>query len=428
MQAFSSNGIWWLPEAPDTGVHGTLRYSDDEGAELSLFGTLSVPGHGLGGKKIPLILGSVYESPFGRKVTLKDCWVKAANTSIGVPGTSRETYHVNRLFVGDHLGKPEDFFFDELEIVLSGLDAWSWGYTGFDDLQPFSEPHRYGWTVRWLSPEPISGPIPGGVLTLSAGSNASVGRRARSIAEKVTLGVSLNPACSDTDLEANYVYPLQNLMTLATDQPNAVVECRLRRPGSRNDIVALAARVFSDEHKASDLYPHKMIFSLEDVRDRVPDLVSRWLGVSARFKRSLPLYFGIQYKPDTFIDIKFLVVVQSLEAFQRERLAFRNESAPSQGGELLRQLLKEHAAIKPLFGDTGSVVAELVKYRDYVINRDSDLAESPTFGRDVYFMTQKLMFLMKACLLTELGFPVEQQAALFQRNQQYVYLLSPPPG
>src|SRR5262245_45312565 len=135
MQAFNSNGTWWLPETPAETMAGTLRFSEEDGAELSLFGELGVPATHAGEKSLPIILGRVHDSPFGKQMTLQGCWLKAHSRDDLNREKSdyRETYWVKRLFAGAHIGDPEAFSFSSLQLSLSGLNSWAWGLTGLED-------------------------------------------------------------------------------------------------------------------------------------------------------------------------------------------------------------------------------------------------------------------------------------------------------
>ena len=55
--------------------------------------------------------------------------------------------------------------------------------------------------------------------------------------------------------------------------------------------------------------------------------------------------------------------------------------------------------------------------------RTSRLYENPEYAREVYFLTLKLTFLMKACFCHELGFTASEQQAFFRRNQLYLHVL-----
>ena len=61
----------------------------------------------------------------------------------------------------------------------------------------------------------------------------------------------------------------------------------------------------------------------------------------------------------------------------------------------------------------------MVDTRNYQTHHDEDLKERAADGEDLYRLTQKLKMLLEVCLLTEIGFNLEEIKALFLRNSKY---------
>ena len=153
MQAFDCNGIWWLPDNPSEKVAGTLHYSEDTGVALTLSGVIGEIG-GPGKKIIPIVLGVLYDCPLGSDATLRNCWVKTLH--MGSPGFTREDYHVDRLFIGDHLETADAFHFSEVSVSFTGLSSWANGLTGLSKKSTvLPESNSAKFEIRWQAPEPI---------------------------------------------------------------------------------------------------------------------------------------------------------------------------------------------------------------------------------------------------------------------------------
>jgi hypothetical protein len=427
MKTFDCPGIWWLPEDSSKKVAGTLRFSDEKGVDLSLAGVFAESSTTLEKDKIPIVLGQIWDCALGETATLTGCQLRASH--FGSHAIPREEYSAERLFIGSHMETEGDFSFSKLSIQLSGLPSWANTLRGLSIHHiPADEARRRGFEIRWLLPEPVAGRIPGADLTLSVGAKIASDRRQHSIKEEVKFAISCDTPASDHDLNARLVYPLQNFMTFATDTPNAIVDYTVTRHGTRDDVHVLGARVFHDCEAAADLSPFEMLFSLSDVKDRVIDLLASWIDISQRLRDACNLYFRLQYQPDSFIETRLLLVCQFLEVYQRERQpAITDDRGPDDMvfGEQLERLLEEHrTTVGPLFGNEIQVaVAELMKYRNYVICRDFKAGADSDYGAKMFWLTQKLMFLMKACLLAELGINSEEQLKFFEHNGMYVHLL-----
>lgn len=426
MHALHCNGIWWLPDNPSEKVAGTLHSTEGAGIVLSLSGVLGEAG-GPGKKTLPIILGLLYDCSLGSDATLSHCWVKTLH--MGSHGFTREEYRVDRLFIGEHLEREDTLAFSNVSISFSGLSSWAYRLTGLNNKRTlFPDGHSAKFEIWWQAPELIRGEVTGGTLSLRPTAKLSMLQRDWSIKESLHFSIECASPMPDCELNKKYLYPLQNLMTLATDHPNARREVRVRRPGSRTDIHVLGALTFQDDESANDLTPHQMLFLLDDVKDRVIALIDKWFGLSERLCGVCNPYFGILYKPKSYVDTRFLTVYQSLEVYDRLCTGAKIHDTPLGGltnGEYLARLIQDHeSTIASLFGGKiQDAVAELVRYRNFVVHRDSPIGDDPEYGRKLFWLTQRLMFLMKACFLTELGISDEEQLRFFQRNQMYLHIL-----
>jgi hypothetical protein len=422
MQPFESQGYWWLPDRPSERVAGVLKQTE-KGFELSLFGALREESTPFQGRDIPIIHGIAWDCPAGSTITLKDCVLNRFRT--GLAGVSREGYFVRQLFGGAHLGNEGDFKFSELSLSVSGLPAWAESLTGLSSNRiEATATSRGGTVVRWQAPPDITGPVRGGTLTLGVDSTFTMKRHEYTIVETPSLHISTNQPESVQSLHLRYGYPLQNFISFATDHPCAITNYEFGR-GESQRVEFRFARIYANEDAAQDLVPHKMLFTFDDVRGELVDLLRRWLDLSERLRDVVEPYFGIQYRETTFVDLKFLTVFQALELYDRRLGADAqvNDSEVALAKRFGRLLAHHLDAIGPLFGDdVAKAVNEIIQYRNYIVHHDSELGKSPAYSADLYWMTQKLMMVMKACLLSELGMTSKRQAELFARNQLFIHM------
>ncbi len=427
MQEFQCEGIWWLPTAPSDQLVGKLIVSSEFEITLSLAGVFGDQSNIFEKNLIPIVLGIAWDCPLDKLFTLKDC-IKIGH-EISSPGITREKYFCGRLFAGAHIESEDDFSFSRATVQFSGLPSWAEGLTGLAERHVFpGEGQQNELEIQWVSTESLGGKIPGGQVLLRVGAKISGSQRKRCIEEFVQFDINCEQPISAEELHKRYIYSLQNFMTLATDHPNALVDFYVNTPNNRNPIKVLAAQTYYDK-SATDLFSYKMLFTLADIRERAVELIARWIELSDRLRDVLSLYFSTQYKPDSYVDIKFFVVFQSLEVYERRR-SINEPNLTSEDGRSLKGLMQilfeEHwALIGPLFGSSlETAVDEVMTFRNFVVHRDSRLGEDQDYGQRLFWLTQRLMFLMKACLLSELGIQADDRARFFNRNQMYIHLLS----
>jgi hypothetical protein len=450
VEALKAEGLWWLPEAPDKKLFGTLSCNDDGEMRLSVFGSFDPSGRGPD-RRYPTILGTTDIERKYQEVTLRDCFLSKQMLSSGPLGLKQE-FFAHRAFLGDQLITESEFAFKTASVSFSGLSEWATNFTGF-------APDTQHTSIVWENPALLSGQIPGGTFTLGVGCESSMGARERKITEDVGIRLGFSTAISENDLSAKIISPFQNFFTLATDIPNAMTRLTVaHEPASFDNITVIGPRIFSDESAAKDLMPFKMLFSLDDVRGRLERVFNRWLDISHRFERALVVYFAGIYNPAEYSDLRFQHIMTVLALYgsaQRFGVAECSTSmdqllenligkVPDTQAVLLKNLFKSHpivAAERALIGLLEmhkNEMTPLVTDKDgrgadafirYVLNTlaftmTRELPDGPfaAEGADLHWLTERTAFLVKISLLKELEFTSEEVTKILQRNRNFRHL------
>ena len=127
-ELFEYQGHWWSPEEPQERLPGTLRFDPEEGASLSLFGSLKLPEGDAEG--VPILGLSTDHTP----ITLINL-VRSPSMPIMPPGTRRSgtsTTIAGTVIVGEHFEREEDVGFERLIVRYLHLDAWANVPSGFE--------------------------------------------------------------------------------------------------------------------------------------------------------------------------------------------------------------------------------------------------------------------------------------------------------
>ncbi|MCI0464976.1 MAG: hypothetical protein L0Z62_49270 [Gemmataceae bacterium] len=437
---------------------GTLRVSRNGNLQLSLVGALGPADAVFADKSHPVILGSVEKSPSGNDVTLTGCML--AGTTVGSFADTRARYLASRGFFGAILPQKADLAFRQLRLRLSGLTEWAGSRSG---LKPGGIP---GYTTgegvslgNYIRLGPLSAPVPGGIISLDFGVEASQSLHSYTIQEEAYLNANCETPASADELNGTYGYPLQNLMTFVCDRaqeikrfsvwPGGVFSDKAAKP----EIQVIGPRVQpeDDVEAAEPVRAFQMLFTLEDVD--FADLIGKWMRLADRYSDACSIFFGLQYGPPAYIDMTLLGVVQALSLYYAQReegIAQRAEEErrlkevvsalppadadwivdhlgvrpypPFQG--VLRALLDEHsAAMNPLVSKRQDrFVNEVRNTLHYVVHREAVVGLAASRGAELYWMMQKLRVLLKACFLSELGFTPKKALELFERNALYQHM------
>lgn len=451
MEPFEQRGLWWLAAAPEDRVAGVLRFTNEDGVVLSLFGMLGGRETGVSAKSHHIILGTLYGSRPGPFVTLRDC-VQLRHTMTST-GLNAEDYHAGRAFFGRHLTEPGDFLFSECRVGIGGLSGWVAHLSGIQlELGSQGREDNYQVRLTYTPPPPLRAEIPGGWIILHVGAEVEHSLRKASLKEVIRFVITVAEQISADEWNGRYVYPLMNLLTLATDVPNALTDWELadaKSPFTR--VTVVGQRVFNEDAEDPAVTPHRMLIPLEGSEGRFPDLVTRWLDVADKYQDSCNIFFGLRYAPGAYTDMRLLGIGQALELYQAKRVHGQPPSPPTPPPEVLTalppqaqeewrrwaegvtcdtfretltKLACEHeTTLKPLSPDgLESLISEIMSYRNYVIHRTKQPAAPEGFGRGLFRATETLSCLVKSCFLAELGFTPEERGNLFGRNAMYNFL------
>ncbi len=450
MQAFKCEGVWWTPDRPNDVIVGTLRCKADGGSTLSLVGSLGDPLHTLD-KTHPVILGITDSSPIGRLITLTRC--RLFRQSISMPGLQRESYHAGVLYAGRHLTKDEDYRFSGCSLSLSGLGVWTWELRGLSTKwnSEQSTPSSTLVTVQYTRPPTVEASVKGATVSIRFILSGSQSLREHSIREKVAFNLGFQNPQNLESINQDFAYPLQNLLTLACDFPNAITEWSVE-PGltSQDNIQVRMERVYSDA-SAEKRSPPDLLFSLQDIGSRFQSMIDRWLTFSSNYSDVCNLYFGIQYRSSLYTDLRFQTVNQALALYasrrtsgqelpvvslisdiwaalnvdQRRRLDSLLRGNPVlQVEAALKSLLEAHwQAFKPLVVTTPDrFINRTLSTLHYIQQRNPSDYLTASRGADLYYHTQQLAWLIKLCLLDELGFTSDERTMLVERNPDAQHL------
>ncbi|MBN9522491.1 hypothetical protein J0H58_28880 [bacterium] len=312
MEAFSSKGTWWLADRPDDTFAGTLNIGEDGEVRLELQGA-PVPFQNFlkrDDPPVPFILGELRERHkfFGRAATLVRCWTTRMDGGFGGTGTLQE-FRAERAYIGQaHLSAaaPE---FRQTRLRFSGLNAWADTYTGFRSIE-----NSFGRV--WDAPELIRGPVPGAELSIGAGCDMTGGRHEVRLAEYVELTLTFPSPIGEAELDARFIYPLQNLFTLITDAPNTLTRLVVWLPGSETASYSVfAAQTYSDETEAVDQHPYKMLLPYSLIEGDAPRIFGAWLDLYARRAFPLAMYFAGRYDSPRYVDLRLQLLLQALASY-----------------------------------------------------------------------------------------------------------------
>jgi len=459
MKEFEASGYWHLPEEPSNQVVGTLYYSPKEGARLSLTGSFAGESGIVESRSYPLVYGIVTDTPFGKKLTLVDCL--QTRRCMSVPGFATEELRTSRAYAGEHLLKESDLSFTGARVRFSQLLNWV-GATGIKSEMVSEGGKVVGVDISYRRGKEFTIPVQDVELKIGPTFRVDQARLGGiSLREEEWIAINGIKGLSADEISKTYVRPLQNLLSLAADTPNAIddfiaVNADLINPGTEEPapVHVLWQPVFVVEEPVPWRMPEEMLFTFADVEDFLPDLLDRWFRLRSDADPFSQVYFALQEAPPRYIDARFLSLLQAMALYfcgtadvggryrdltkhvgaamanlvsDEDRpwlhAIVPNEKDVSFPRSLFNALEKNADIMRPLVSnDIRAFAGRVMDTRNYLLHRDPALQGRAAGGAELLWMIKKLMVLINACLLDEIGFRRDKLIALFNRNRNYLHL------
>ncbi|HVA47687.1 MAG TPA: HEPN domain-containing protein [Pirellulales bacterium] len=451
-EAFECGGRWWLPDAPETVVGGSLKYSRDE-LSVRLDGTLgSVSVEQMGVlasdfRRFDRLHGVLDD---GQKCTLFRAFVTAFTGSWMV---CSGIY----LVVGYHLEGLDQLRFDGVSASPSKLDE-------FLDRNVFAVQATDAVdqaTLTYTKPERQVFAISSISARFEIDSTFRL-KGDRNMAEAIA-GSHFNIIPdSPQPLEwfQKTLWRLCDLLTLLTDEPCHACWIRVTPNGDPCDGPLLYTS--SGPHRERDaLRSSVLLFYFSQLADRLGPILEKWFSASDVLLSAIYLFRDAHRSADPSNRGRFLILSQALEAFSRatmpgaymadgdyERVKNALVAAiPSEVGEDHRASLKnrikygnEHSLRKRLSGLLGSMgpqmvacvcasasdfTSGIVDTRHYFTHLTDELRPKALSGIPLAWACDKLQMLLRLLLLRWVG--VDEQLIVARvthhpRLAQYIYL------
>ena len=352
-ETYTHRGRWWLPDSPANTKSGTLTVEQGR-ATLDIEGDF---GHEIleqtetSTSFAPIassqdrILGV---STDGKRITLVDC--RVAQGKMNFPGIPTTIYRAQFALIGAHFEDGEPIEFNAFDMRTSDLEAWV-GSTpfGVEYTDPASNPEHTWLTVRVAQSEELNfeSPLPNGQtvrIRLSIGTQGLGGFAPKAELE-YTRWIGLQfPAPADLQQTLKAVTELRNFLTLAIGKPLTLLSidgyCNAK-VGPQDNPVPI--KILYDANANPDLseratLPWEMLFTFEQARDRLVEVLNTWFEHHDLLGPVFNLYFSLFYRPDLYLEQRFLGYAQAIETYDRLRRPHARERDAAEHKKLVAKL------------------------------------------------------------------------------------------
>jgi ApeA N-terminal domain 1 len=442
---FQSSGLWCLATDFSSTVAGTLNFGDD-GLILHLLGSF---GATWDTEKYPAIYGIVGENPYGTFVTLVNCVTQ--RSAINSAGLNFETIRCGRAVIGASHLPGETHQFETLAVSLSYLTDWA-GISGIS----FKPTGDGGFSAHYARPDSVSFRVSDKKLEVASLPRGTHGMHHAELHEETRILIEPVSERSAAELGGGYVQTLQNLLTFATDTPNAIEGVTYY--GAQDDQGLNPAYhlvfdpIFRVKEEKKLLHASDMLLTFRDSQQHGINIFENWHEFSERNRGFCTVYFSNLYAEPRYLNDRFASLLQALTLLARataevdERTmqfaGYLEAGLKSQYSDddrallghiiptaielempyrLLRLLQENEETMGTLIDDFPNFVKSVCNTLDY-FKRRPEGGQPPLQGAMLLYAMLKIRTLVKLVILKELGFTRQAAKSLIMRNNKIGFL------
>lgn len=432
-------GLWWLPSDDTEKLSGTLTVTKGDAA-LELIGhfghellseTETEKAYSLSLAEQPRIVGF---STDGKPITLEGHRVASHTESF--PGIPTATYRRDVTLVGKQFADGEEIGFDEISIRASDLNTWT-QVSGFGTkvgMEKHEEKDYYVFSnveIRFDAPDDIEIPLARGeraFIRFSAPSKGiGPGTDHVALTQEAALHLRFAKRASLSQV-FDRVGQIRNFLSLAVGRPVPVLSVT----GYQDDYVREKAETplpiellwqipHNPDPPTRARHPWEMLFTLPEATPDISTVMRNWFAKQERLKPVFNLFFGMQYHPSMYLDVKFLAYAQAVETYDfRRRRKPGNKTLAQRMTDVLgvcRTVSRRIVGIAP--GDQVAFIETFKNSRNYYTHYNPKLEKKAARGAVLLLLSIQLQAIIEMSLLRELGLGCRAIDAILQRVRRY---------
>lgn len=411
-------GIWWLPENPNDEIYGTVKFSNEDGTTLDLFGSFKSNK-----REYEIILGFTSN---GKWITLYNSF--DIQKGFSRPGFDSCKIFSNFMFIGkEHLEKKSTLKFHKSSVYLKNLDEWVNKRESFKIEQNWKEKEV---TINYKLPESSKIELNDNLsLTInptSKGPSHNIVQKEVKITQRIGCNLEYKRK-QNFDKILQDISHFENFLTFCSQKPTYPLEFSviIKKPKEKqNSVFEIYYQVTKPSKIQKDLSPFDFLVYFRNIEPKFEDVIKKWFFTKDILDTCYVPYFNNYYGKQLYTTDKFLNICRAIEAFHRDTVG---EIDPTTS----RPYYYKKRIIE-IMNDCNSSFNFLLKIRDkdkFAIKikdfRNDFTHSNPLLNNinkkylETHYLTEKLTIILTCAILKYLDFTNKEIKIMIENTSLY---------
>ncbi len=392
-EEFKKSGYFWLPSVPERKVAGILSISDGGSIDLEIIELLDHKTERLFNDSLKRIVGYIEEDKF---VTLDDCGYKGGNlASIGL---SKSSFRVTRAFTRVQYEEDEVPSFNTLTFSVEGIDDW----IGISNDSQTT-------TILYQHPESISFNLTKDIelsITFNEVRTSSWSLREERITQKTYFKLVSQDARELGEL-VSVARKITEFLCFATnkivclDSMSATSDDLTQETGDGKTVpvpinIYYRSWPYAKDEPKFNLY--NMLFGFKEMRNDIEEVINNWVKSYEQYDSAFRLYFLAKTGAQTYLEEKFLTLVQGLEAYH-QRIVSKQVSLEDR----ITSIIKPFKDLIGIDENQQELIDSIVHTRHYLTHHNPRKEPKAAKGTDLWPLCLKMELLLELHFLQLMG-------------------------
>ncbi len=337
---FEYDGLWWLPEHPEKQIHGKFIFDPDDAIYLKLTGSFETEEDTWN--------SNPYEQTIIHGVTIGgEFCTLVDNTRVSwshpPPGIYNQRIRSQVALFGHHFSTKDDLFFSSYAISYENLEEWlKKNPFKVEVVKGENQNLIKGYNINFVIPDPIEVPIncKNGILRIAFAFNNEQDRfQSFKVTNEAFIVFQAN---SDQSLDwyRKLFFDIERLLILlmgGITRPRRIEGYLKKNPNEKRKKRIEIYQTLYSRTKVSKLFDHEILMPMSEINSNLQSIVETWLNNADRLRSTYDLFFASFYRPDVYLETRFLTLMRALESFHRSMK--QGKYLPNEEYDVIRQQL-----------------------------------------------------------------------------------------